>query len=49
MGALPHISYIGVCGTKGYGWSEIGYRFEPFWSESLKTGMDFTKKNGYEF
>ena len=22
-------------------WSEIAYRFESFWSESLNTGMDF--------
>ena len=40
-------------------WSVIGYRFEPFWSKSLKTGMDFTEtgvwiletrsENKYEF
>ena len=26
-------------------WSEIGYNFYPyvFWSESLKTGMDFAE------
>ena len=36
-GVVPYIGYMGMCGTKGYGfqpfWSETGYQFRPFWYE----------------
>ena len=32
---ISYIDYIGMCDAKGYGfepfWSEIEYRFDPFW------------------
>ena len=36
-GVVPYIVYMGMCGSKGYGfqtfWYEIAYQFRPFWSE----------------
>ena len=46
-GVRPYTTYIGMWRAKGYYFdpfgSEIGDRFQLFWSESLKTGMDFTE------